>query len=59
MELCTRTAIRFAEAQLAEGADTIGVGDAIASQMPPDLYRELVWPFQKQLLRRSRRKAGS
>lgn len=34
MERCIRTAIRFAEAQLAEGADTIGIGDAIASQLP-------------------------
>lgn len=58
MEVCTRTAIRFAEAQLAEGADTIGVGDAIASQMPPDLYRELVWPFQKQLFEAIQAKGG-
>jgi MtaA/CmuA family methyltransferase len=58
MELCTRTAICFAEAQLAEGADTIGVGDAIASQMPPDLYRELVWPFQKQLFEAIQAKGG-
>lgn len=46
---CTQTAIRFAKAQLAEGADTIGVGDAIASQLPADLYRKLIWPFEKQL----------
>ena len=58
MEVCTRTAIRFAEAQLAEGADTIGVGDAIASQLPPDLYRELVWPFQKQLFDAIHAKGG-
>jgi MtaA/CmuA family methyltransferase len=50
MERCNQTAIRFAEAQLAEGADTIGIGDAIASQLPPDLYRALVWPFEKQLI---------
>ena len=50
MARCTRTAIRFAEAQLAEGADTIGIGDAIASQLPPDLYRNLVWPGEKQLV---------
>lgn len=49
MERCTRTAIRFAQAQLAEGADTIGVGDAIASQLPPELYRSAVWPYEKQL----------
>lgn len=50
METCTRTAIRFAEAQLAEGADMIGIGDAIVSQLPPDLYRRAVWPFQRQLI---------
>jgi MtaA/CmuA family methyltransferase len=49
MARCTQTAIRFAEAQLAEGADTIGVGDAICSQLPPELYRSLVWPLQKKL----------
>jgi len=58
MARCTRTAIRFAEAQLAEGADTIGVGDAIASQLPPDLYRALVWPFEKQLFEAIRAKGG-
>jgi MtaA/CmuA family methyltransferase len=55
---CTRTAIRFAKAQLAEGADTIGVGDAICSQLPPDLYRALVWPFQKELSDAIRAKGG-
>ena len=50
MARCTQTAIRFAEAQLNEGADTIGIGDAIASQLPPDLYRRLVWPLEKQLV---------
>ena len=55
---CTQTAIRFAEAQLAEGADTIGVGDAIASQLPPDLYRNLIWPFEKQLFQAIQAKGG-
>ena len=50
MERCTRTAIRFAQAQLDEGADTIGIGDAIASQLPPDLYRNLIWPLERQLV---------
>jgi len=50
MARCTQTAIRFAEAQLNEGADTIGIGDAIASQLPPDLYRRLVWPLEKRLV---------
>ena len=50
LERCTQTAIRFALAQLDEGADTIGIGDAIASQLPPDLYRSLIWPFEKQVI---------
>ena len=58
MARCTQTAIRFAQAQLAEGADTIGVGDAIASQLPPDLYRSLVWPFEKQLFEAIHAKGG-
>jgi len=58
MARCTQTAIRFAEAQLAEGADTIGIGDAIASQMPPDLYRNLIWPFEKQLVGAIQAKGG-
>ncbi len=49
MRRCTRTAIRFAQAQAAEGADTIGIGDAICSQLPPDIYRELVRPLQREI----------
>jgi len=58
MKRCTQTAIRFAQAQLAEGADTIGVGDAICSQLPPALYREWVWPYEKQLCEAIRAKGG-
>jgi len=58
MERCNRTAIRFAEAQLDEGADTIGIGDAIASQLPPDLYRNLIWPLEKQLIGAIQAKGG-
>ena len=58
MDRCLRTAIRFAEAQLAEGADTIGIGDAIASQLPPDLYRRLVWPREKALIQGIQAKKG-
>ena len=58
MERCTRTAIRFAQAQIAEGADTVGIGDAITSQLPPDLYRSLVWPLEKQLVDAIHAKGG-
>ncbi len=50
MDLCTDTAIRFARAQLHAGADTIGIGDAIASQVGPDTYEELIQPREKRLV---------
>jgi len=49
MDLCLDNAIRFARAQVAEGADTIGVGDSVCSQISPGLYERLVVPRQKQL----------
>jgi MtaA/CmuA family methyltransferase len=50
MDLCAETAIRFARAQLEAGADTIGIGDAIASQVGPDIYEELIQPREKRLV---------
>lgn len=50
MDTALDGAIRFAEAQIAAGADTIGVGDAIASQLPPELYEQLVVPREKKLV---------
>ncbi len=50
MERTVQTSIRFALAQLEEGADTIGIGDAIASQMSAEMYRALVWPFEKRIV---------
>jgi len=49
MDLCTETSIRFAEAQIKAGADTIGVGDAICSQISGDTYAELIQPRQHRL----------
>ena len=43
-------ALRFARAQVAAGADLIGVGDAAASLVGPDIYEEFVWPYEKQLI---------
>lgn len=42
-------AIAFARAQIAAGADTIGVGDAVASLIGPDLYTKHVLPWQRKL----------
>lgn len=50
LDLCTDVAIDFARAQVEAGADTIGVGDAAASQISADLYEEWVWPREKRLV---------
>jgi len=42
--------LRFAREQLKAGADVIGVGDAAASLVGPEIYEEFVWPYEKQLV---------
>lgn len=42
--------LRFAREQVAAGAGLIGVGDAAASLIGPDLYREFVWPYEQKLI---------
>jgi MtaA/CmuA family methyltransferase len=42
--------LRYARAQVDAGADIIGIGDAAASLIGPDLYEEFVWPKEKQLV---------
>jgi len=41
---------RFAAAQIAAGADIIGIGDAAASLVGPRIYNEFVWPWEKKLV---------
>jgi MtaA/CmuA family methyltransferase len=50
MDLCAETGIDFARAQIEGGADTIGIGDAIASQVAPETYRDLIFPREKRLV---------
>ncbi len=42
--------LAFARAQLASGADIIGLGDAAASLVGPAIYQQYVWPFEKRLV---------
>ncbi len=49
-EFNVRTATAFAEAQIKAGCDLIGIGDAAASLIGPKRYRDLVFPFEKQLV---------
>lgn len=50
MDLCLETAIAFAEAQIRAGADTVGIGDAVASLVSPDTYESLILPREKRLV---------
>jgi MtaA/CmuA family methyltransferase len=42
--------LRFAREQVKAGADIIGIGDAAASLISPQLYTEFVWPYEKKLV---------
>lgn len=44
------TALRFARVQVDAGADIIGVGDAAASLVGPQIYDEFVLPYEKKLV---------
>lgn len=50
MDLCVEVALDFARAQVAAGADTIGIGDAVASQVSPAVYERLILPREQQLV---------
>ena len=50
MDKVTDTAIDFAKAQLEAGADTIGIGDAVCSQISPEVYEEFILPREKRLV---------
>jgi MtaA/CmuA family methyltransferase len=50
MDRTLRTGIRFAQAQIEAGADTIGIGDAMCSQVSGNVYEALILPRQKTLV---------
>lgn len=49
-EFVVEMGLRFARAQIEAGADVIGVGDAAASLVGPQIYEEFVWPYEKKLV---------
>ncbi|HZR18806.1 MAG TPA: uroporphyrinogen decarboxylase family protein [Verrucomicrobiae bacterium] len=42
--------LSFAREQIRAGADVIGIGDAAASLVGPQIYQEFVWPYEKKLI---------
>ncbi len=49
LDLCAGVEIEFARAQVEAGADIIGLGDAIASQVSPRMYQEFALPHEKKI----------
>lgn len=49
LEFCTEQAILFAQAQVAAGADMIGLGDAVASQVSPEMYAVYALPYEQRI----------
>lgn len=50
LDRCVEVAVAFARVQVDAGADTIGIGDAIASQVSPRVYETLIQPREKRLV---------
>jgi MtaA/CmuA family methyltransferase len=49
-EFVVEMELRFAKPQIEAGIDIMGVGDAAASLVGPEIYEEFVWPFEKKLV---------
>lgn len=49
LEICTEVEIAFARAQVEAGADIIGLGDAVASQIAPRLYERYALPYEQRI----------
>lgn len=50
LAFCADVAIAYAPAQIAAGADTMGMSDAAAGLIGPALYEEFLWPQQRRVL---------
>jgi uroporphyrinogen decarboxylase len=49
LEHVTEVAVAFARAQVAAGADIIGLGDAVASQVSRRAYRRFAQPYEQRI----------
>jgi MtaA/CmuA family methyltransferase len=49
LERCVEVEIAFAQAQVAAGADILGLGDAVASQVSPPFYRQFALPYEQRI----------
>ncbi len=49
-EFANEMELNFAKFQIEAGVDVMGMGDAAASLVGPQLYEEFVWPYEKKLI---------
>ncbi len=49
-EFCVEMGLQFARAQFEAGAELMGVGDAAASLVGPQIYHEFVLPYERRLI---------
>lgn len=49
-EFVTNMALTFARAQVEAGVELMGIGDAAASLVGPQVYEQFVWPYEKRLV---------
>jgi len=49
-EFTLQMGLQFARAQVEAGVDLIGVGDAAASLVGPQIYEQYVWSYEKRLI---------
>jgi MtaA/CmuA family methyltransferase len=49
LEQVVEVEIQFAREQVRAGADIIGLGDAVASQVSPRMYREFALPYEQRI----------
>jgi MtaA/CmuA family methyltransferase len=58
LETLTEIEVRFAVAQVQAGADIIGLGDAVASQISPPMYRKFGLPYEQRIFAAVRAAGG-
>jgi MtaA/CmuA family methyltransferase len=49
LEFCVQIEVDFVRAQIDAGAHIIGLGDAVASQISPRMYRHFALPYEKRI----------
>jgi len=58
LEFCCEQNIEFARAQIQAGADIIGLGDAVASQVSPEWYRQYALPYEQRIFAAVKQSGG-